>query len=239
MKRIICWLRTIVGSVADLLFPRYCLICGNRLAAGEEDLCGCCLMSRPFAPLYADNRDNDMARTMLGVMPIEKAQTMMRYDPQSDLAKVIYELKYHDKPEAGITLGRLCAKMLIPTGFFDDIDIIVPMPLAKSRQRQRGYNQSEMIAEGISRATGIEVSRGQVLRLYFHQTQTRLGEWERMENVEGNFKVADAKGLEGKHVLLVDDIMTTGATLKACGEEMGRNIDNLRISVLTIGKSND
>ena len=96
-----------------------------------------------------------------------------------------------------------------------------------------------MIAEGISQATGIEVSVGNVVRLHFSKTQTMLNEWERRENVEGNFKVVDAAGLEGKHVLLVDDIMTTGATLKACGGEMGKSVGKLRISVLTIGRSSD
>lgn len=133
----------------------------------------------------------------------------------------------------------MCAKLLMPTGFFDGIDLVVPVPLAKERQRARGYNQSEMIAEGISQATGIEMSVGNVVRLHFSKTQTMLNEWERRENVEGNFKVVDAAGLEGKHVLLVDDIMTTGATLKACGGEMGKSVGKLRISVLTIGRSSD
>ncbi|MGM9702759.1 MAG: ComF family protein [Prevotella sp.] len=235
----VSWIKGLLVSLADLLFPRYCFVCGSRLAASEGELCGWCVMSRPFAPVYADHRDNDMAKLFMGVMPIERAQAMMRYDPQSHLARVIYELKYYNKPEVGVTMGRLCAKLLMPTGFFDGIDLVVPVPLAKERQRARGYNQSEMIAEGISQATGIEMSVGNVVRLHFSKTQTMLNEWERRENVEGNFKVVDAAGLEGKHVLLVDDIMTTGATLKACGGEMGKSVGKLRISVLTIGRSSD
>lgn len=237
VKELIVWAKGVVMSVADLLFPRYCFICGNRLTASEEGLCNICMMSRPFAPLYSDNKENELARLFMGIFHIEKAQAMMRYSSQSGLAQVIYEMKYYNKPELGVTLGRLCAKILKPSGFFDDIDLIVPVPLAKSRKRQRGYNQSEMIAEGISRATGIEVACDNVVRLHFKQSQTHLNERERRENVEGNFKIVDTSLFEGKHVLLVDDVVTTGATLKSCGGELAANVANLRVSVFTIGRT--
>ena len=235
LLKIILFLKGILLDVFNLLFPRYCLICGTRLAASEEELCNCCVMARPFQPIYGDNRENVMVRSLMGVMPIEKAQSMMHFYPESNLANVIYGMKYRNQPEVGFVLGRMCAKILLPTGFFDDIDLIVPVPLSKSRKKKRGYNQSEYVAMGISKATGIKLSSHCLVREGFIKSQTHLSEWERQENVEGCFSVVDAAEIEGKHVLLIDDILTTGATVKSCGMEMTKRVENLRISVLTIG----
>ncbi|MGN0283023.1 MAG: ComF family protein [Prevotella sp.] len=229
----------VLQELASLLFPRYCTICNRRLASSEGEVCNVCMMSKPFTPIFPDSFNNNMVKLFMGVMPIWKAQTMMRFIPKSKLANVIYELKYHDKPNVGITLGRLCAKMLIKTDFFDTVDIIIPIPLSKGRRRDRGYNQSEMIAIGLSEITDIGISTKHLKRIGFKKSQTHLSERERYDNVEGNFIVVNPHELKGKHILLVDDILTTGATLKSCGSEMAKSIEDIKISILTIGWTDD
>ena len=131
-------------------------------------------------------------------------------------------------------MGRLMAKEVESSGFFDGIDLLIPIPLARSRQRQRGYNQCTMLARGVSEVTGIKVVESVIMREKFERSQTRLDRWERMENVEGLFGLRDPQSLQGKHVLLIDDVMTTGATICACSKPL-QQVEGIRISVLTLG----
>ena len=133
----------------------------------------------------------------------------------------------------GETLGRLLAEELERCGFFENVDVIVPLPLARVRERQRGYNQSEKIARGIRFMTRLPIERKAVRRLSFSESQTHLEFRERMENVEGAFELVDARSLTGKHVLIVDDVVTTGATVTACARQILRAGD-VKISVASV-----
>ena len=133
----------------------------------------------------------------------------------------------------GETLGRLLAEELERCGFFENVDVIVPLPLARVRERQRGYNQSEKIARGIRSMTRLPIERKAVRRLSFSESQTHLEFRERMENVEGAFELVDAHRLTGKHVLIVDDVVTTGATVTACARQILRAGD-VKISVASV-----
>ena len=129
------------------------------------------------------------------------------------------------------------AKILKEKNFFEGIDMIVPLPLAKSRQRRRGYNQSEMVAMGISDVTGIKVSEANIVRKQFRGSQTRLNQWQRQANVEDCFEVVDSSFFEGKHILLVDDVITTGATMKSCCLEIASKTKDVRISILAVART--
>lgn len=153
-----------------------------------------------------------------------------------ETANILYELKYKNHPEVGEVMGRLMAKELQPSGFFDGIDGIVPIPLAKKRQRQRGYNQSLEIARGISAITSLPIYNKVVRRKAFEGSQTNKGRWERNENVEGVFELKDASAIQGKHLLMVDDVVTTGATVIACVQELCK-ADNVKVSVIALGFS--
>ena len=153
-----------------------------------------------------------------------------------ETVNILYELKYKDHPEVGEVMGRLMAKELQASGFFDGIDGIVPIPLARKRQRQRGYNQSLEIARGISEITSLPIYNKVVRRKVFEGSQTNKGRWERNENVEGVFELKDASAIQGKHLLMVDDVVTTGATVIACVQELCK-ADNVRVSVLALGFS--
>ena len=131
-------------------------------------------------------------------------------------------------------MGRMMGKELLPSGFFDGIDGIIPIPLAKKRQRQRGYNQSVEIARGVSEVTGLPILNQVVRRTNFKSSQTQLGRWERNENVETVFELIDGNAIRGKHLLIIDDVITTGATMIACAQQLVKAGD-VKVSVLSLG----
>ena len=224
---------SIISRLADFISPRQCPICGGRLCVMEEDLCAVCNYHLPRTGHYENPTDNEMARLFYGKIPIERCAALVFYESRSQANNLIYKLKYYGSPEVGETLGRLLAEELERCGFFESMDVIVPLPLARVRERQRGYNQSEKIARGIRSMTRLPIERKAVRRLSFSESQTHLEFRERMENVEGAFELVDARSLTGKHVLIVDDVVTTGATVTACARQILRAGD-VKISIASV-----
>ena len=229
MKPISFWHR-----VLDLISPRLCVVCGQRLTVSEEIICSKCNLHLPRTGFQQDPYENEMAKLFWHQIPIERATALFYYEAHSETANILYELKYKNHPEIGEVMGRLVAKELQPSGFFDGIDGIVPIPLAKKRQRQRGYNQSLEIARGISEITNLPIYNKVVRRNVFEGSQTNKGRWERNENVEKVFEMTDETAIHGKHLLIIDDVVTTGATVIACAKELCK-AGNVKISVLSLG----
>ena len=222
------------SRLVDLIAPRACVVCGGRLGIHEFFLCGSCNLQLPRTN-YADNPyENDMARLFWGQLPVERCAALFFYQGGSGPSQILYELKYKNHPEIGEFFGRMIAEEWDETGFFEGIDLIVPVPLAKERQRQRGYNQSLHIARGIGSVTRLPIVTNAVSRKQFVESQTQKDRWQRNENVEGCFRLNDGSALKGRHVLLVDDVVTTGATICSCGREMLKAGD-VCFSILTIG----
>lgn len=222
------------SRLVDLIAPRACVVCGGRLGIHEFFLCGSCNLQLPRTN-YADNAyENDMARLFWGQLPVERCAALFFYQGGSGPSQILYELKYKNHPEIGEFFGRMIAEEWNDTGFFEGIDLIVPVPLAKERQRQRGYNQSLHIARGIGSVTRLPIVTNAVSREQFVESQTQKDRWQRNENVEGCFRLNDGSALKGRHVLLIDDVVTTGATICSCGREMLKAGD-VRFSILTIG----
>ena len=222
------------SRLVDLIAPRACVVCGGRLGIHEFFICGSCNLQLPRTN-YADNPyENDMARLFWGQLPVERCAALFFYQGGSGPSQILYELKYKNHPEIGEFFGRMIAEEWNDTGFFEGIDLIVPVPLAKERQRQRGYNQSLHIARGIGFVTRLPIVTNAVSREQFVESQTQKDRWQRNENVEGCFRLNDGSALKGRHVLLVDDVVTTGATICSCGREMLKAGD-VRFSILTIG----
>ena len=229
MKPISFWTRLL-----DLISPRACVVCGCRLSASEEVVCGKCNLHLPRTGFQQDPYENIMAKMFWGQIPIERAAALIYYEPHAETANILYELKYKNHPEIGEVMGRLMARELQTGSFFEGIDGIIPVPLAKKRERQRGYNQSHELAKGISEITGLPIYNKVVRRTVFEGSQTSLGRWERNENVEQVFELKDALTIQGKHLLIVDDVVTTGATVIACAKELCK-AEGVRISVLSLG----
>ena len=218
----------------DLISPRLCVVCGQRLTVSEETLCARCNLHLPRTDFHLDPYENEMAKLFWHQIPIERATALFYYEAHAETANILYELKYTDHPEIGEVMGRLMAKELKPSGFFDGIDGIVPIPLAKKRQRQRGYNQSLEISRGVSEITSLPIYNKVVRRIAFEGSQTNKGRWERNENVENVFELTDETAINGKHLLIVDDVVTTGATVLACAKELCK-APNVKFSVLALG----
>lgn len=224
-----------VTRLLDFIVPRRCAACGCRLSATEEDICTVCLTHLPRTDYQSDLTANPMAKNFWGLAPIERAAALFFYHSHSQTSHLIYSLKYYGQPHVAYTLGRIAAAEYADSELFSDIDFIVPMPLSRKRKRQRGYNQSEEIARGIGSATGIPVLTDAVRRTTFVKSQTMLIRWERMENVEGMFRLGSgAERLRNKHVLIVDDVVTSGATVISCANTLS-HIEGITFSVFSLG----
>lgn len=229
MKPISFWRRLL-----DLISPRLCVVCGHRLTVTEEAVCMKCNLHLPRTNYHLHAYENEMARLFWGQIPVERAAAFFYYEAHAETANVLYELKYKHHPEIGEVLGRMFAQEIRAAGFFDGIDGIVPVPLAKKRLRQRGYNQSMEIARGVSEVTGLPVYGEVVRRNVFEGSQTSLGRWDRHTNVDQVFELMDGDTIHGQHLLLIDDVVTTGATSIACAKELIK-AGNVKISILALG----
>ena len=221
------------SRLLDLISPRLCVVCGNRLAVTEETLCSKCYLHLPRTDFANDLYENVMAKLFWGQIKLEKATALFYYEPHAETAQILYELKYKNHPEIGVVMGRMMAKELMKSGLFEDIDALVPVPLAKKRERERGYNQSLELAKGVSEVTGLPIANLVIRRTKFVGSQTKRGRWERNENVEHVFELVD-DNISDQHLLLIDDVVTTGATIIACAKEM-QKASNVKISVLALG----
>lgn len=229
---------SIFKSFWQLLYPKRCIICGRRMTEGDGMMCLSCNLDLPRTNLYKDAYDNAMARLFWGKMPVERAAALLYYSPDTQTSHAVMDFKYFGRRDVAEYLGRMAAEEFADSGFFDGIDIIVPMPLAPNRLKERGYNQCSYIAKGISSVTGLPIDEDIVRRISFSESQTKKHAWERMTNVSGAFSLTDEEKVKGKHVLLVDDVVTTGATISSCGAEIAKAGD-VKISVLTLGFTKD
>lgn len=220
------------NDIRDLFFPRTCLICGNRLAMEEEHLCFQCMVGLPRTQMH-QKKENEVEKSFWGKLPIERASSFLYYAKGGNVRRLMYEIKYYGNSKLAFFLGCCMAEELKSSGFFEGIDYIVPVPLSARKQKKRGYNQSELLADGIASILGIPVEKNVLVKRQDTETQTRKGNYERWINVKDAFVCADRVLLENKHVLLVDDVMTTGATIVACSDGLA-DVVGLRISVLTL-----
>lgn len=223
-----------LSRLIDIIAPRQCPVCGQRLAIGETLLCTRCNLHLPRTHFELTPYDNRMARMFWGRVRIEKCTAWFYYASGSRPTNVILDLKYHKLPDYGVMLGELIAKDIADSGFFDGITALMPLPLAANRKWSRGYNQSRKIVDGLSSVTRLPIIDGAVRRKKYIDSQTHKSVEDRKENVRGVFVLANGKPLENQHVLLVDDVMTTGATLTECISEMEK-VPDLKVSVLTVG----
>ena len=219
-------------NILDFFFPRTCAMCGKRLGEEEASLCVPCIRGLDRFGYEGNDEHGTLERLFWGQLPIERVTSFFYYSGKNH-RRIIHNLKYKQREDVGEDVGALFAEELMETGFFDGIDGIVTMPLHHSKLRERGYNQCDSIARGIQKVTGIPIIDGVVERMVNNETQTHKNIVERKENVKGIFRLKDASLVEGKHILLVDDVLTTGSTLISCGSELAK-APNVRISICTL-----
>lgn len=224
-----------IDDLKELLFPRYCKVCRRRLAHNEQHLCVSCLLELPRTH-YERTPNNLLMQHFMEWPEVVAATSYFYYDKEGRYSSLIHHLKYYDHPEVGTYLGRLAATELRASGFFEGIDLIIPVPLSKNKLHKRGYNQCDYIAQGISQIIGADLHTHCIERTVNTDTQTRKSRSERWKNTEKIFQVTHANTLKGKHILLVDDVATTGATLHACTSAILK-VPNVRISIFTLAKA--
>ena len=222
----------ILNDLWNLFFPRYCVSCGELLGRHEECLCMSCLVKLPRMSVYQRSA-GEVEKVFWGKYPIEKATAFLYYTKGSDVRSILYGMKYYGDYRLAFFLGKCMAREFLEDSFFDGIDCLVPVPLHADRQRWRGYNQSEALAQGIATITGLPVCTDALSRHSPTDTQTDKSLYDRWLNVKGVFSVQKPTELRNKHILLIDDVLTTGATMTACTDAL-KNVEGIRVSILAL-----
>lgn len=223
---------TILNDLLNLFFPTICLLCREPLIDGEKHICLHCLCDLPHTGYY-DLENNPVAQLFFGKIPIVNATALFHYEKGGHVRQLIHALKYHDNRELGIKLGHMFALEYQKTSLFNQVDLLIPVPLHPKKLKQRGYNQSELIARGIGEISNLPVNTTVLGRNKKTETQTNKQVYDRWSNVQHVFSIADYELLQHKHILLVDDVITTGSTIGACAETLS-SIPGIRISLLSI-----
>lgn len=215
-----------------LVYPRQCLACSDILRRHEEHICNSCYLRLPKSNFHHEP-GNAMEKLFYGRIPIHAAAGYYLFSKQGSVQKILHAIKYKGNRELASTIGRWYGAELAASDRFGEADHIIPVPLHPKKLKQRGYNQSELFARGLSESMRATVNTSDLRRRQFTTTQTRKSKFERWENVEDTFELLPNHGLANKHVLLVDDVITTGATLEACCAEL-QKAEGIRISVASI-----
>lgn len=219
-------------SILHTLFPSTCACCDDVLMPGEKQICINCLANLT-ATLYSAHDDNHTERQLAGRIPFLRATSIYVFQKGNTVQKLIHAMKFHGNSDLSIFMGRQMGLELLHSGRFDDIDLLVPVPLHWRRRLSRGYNQSELLCRGISQITGRPVNTRALVRHRNTDQQSLQSGTDREANVEGAFRLRRPDDLRGKHILLVDDVLTTGATLSSCYDAL-KQVNDLRISIATL-----
>lgn len=215
-----------------LFFPELCEVCDTPLAQGEKCMCLRCRYNLPQCNIH-NSPFNIIHQRLMRRVPICRAAAYFFYHRDSAYTNLILSAKYRGRPRIVELLAKEFAQKITADGFFDGIDLIIPVPMHRSKKLQRGYNQTDYIARGLQQISQIKITHN-IIAAKRHSTQTRKGAYSRWLNAQNTYAVENAHNLDGKHILLVDDVITTGATLLACAEALHKAAPNATISVLTL-----
>ncbi len=222
-----------IGDFISLLFPRVCTACGNTLIRNEDILCTFCLYELPRTN-YHLMKECPLDFTFRGRVRLERTAALYTFHKKGKVQHLIHQLKYNGRKDVGVYLGKLLGSDLLRSGLYQDVVKVIPVPLHHIKLRKRGYNQSEQFAIGISEAMHIEMDTSSLIRTINTDTQTKKTRLARWENVKDIFKVTTPEALTDKHILLVDDVITTGATLESAAKAL-LQVEGVKISIACIG----
>ncbi len=209
--------KDILADALHLFYPHICTGCGSDLINKNNLLCINCIDELPYTN-FALYENNPIEKIFTGRLKFKAAHSEFYFSKGQLIQHLIHQLKYNSNKEIGYYLGEIMGNSLLKGSRFSNIDYLIPLPLYADKEFKRGYNQAEVICQGIYKSTQIPVLSNNVVRQRPTETQTRKHRAERWQNVDGSFTIKDPAILTGKNVLLVDDVITTGATLEACGQ---------------------
>ena len=207
----------IIRDFVSLIYPNYCAACADALVKGETLICTRCASQMPQTNYHLD-ADNPLKNRLVSRINIRYAMALFRFSKSGRVQGILHSLKYKQQPELGVMLGNLYGDRLAEAGLKTAFELIIPVPLHSSRRRKRGYNQSAKFAEGLAQMLGIPFSDDIMERKIKTETQTRKTKLNRWQNVNEVFEVRNSDCVQNKNILLVDDVVTTGATLEAAGQ---------------------
>lgn len=216
----------------QLLYPELCVSCGKNLVRSEKLICIGCQADIPLKDDLS-NPDNAVSKLFWGRIAVENAAAFCTYDKGGKVQHMMHQLKYKNRPDIGVWFGKRMGKQWLEAMKDQHIDFVIPIPLHPKKLRIRGYNQSRVIADGFVEGYPLTIREDILVRVDFTQTQTRKNRWERYTNVKDMFAVNKPGDIEGKHLLLIDDVITTGATIEACAKKL-LMVDGVKISVAGI-----
>jgi ComF family protein len=222
----------LLNDFAHLFFPHICAGCGTDIINKESPLCMRCLHDLPLTNFHL-HADNPVEKTFWGRLPLVAGTGFTYFTKDSLVQELLHQLKYKGNKNIGSFLGELMGQRLKTSNRFATVDLLLPLPLFAARQKKRGYNQAALICEGMAAAMQVPVAHEALVRLSATDTQTKKNRTQRWQNMEGRFFARDTGILSGKHILLVDDVVTTGATLEACGREI-LTVKNTRLSIAAL-----
>lgn len=208
-------IKQIFESLLYLIYPDVCMNCGNSLVTGEEVLCTHCEIKLPRTRFHSDNK-NLVNQIFWGRVNVDAATAFLYFRKGGSVQRLMHQLKYQGEREVGEFLGRLFGIELQKALFFSSADLLIPVPLHPAKQKKRGYNQSEVIARGMAQTMNARVDTTSLIRRKFSETQTRKARYSRWENVKSIFALTENHQVANKNVILVDDVLTTGATMESC-----------------------
>lgn len=217
----------------DLVFPRNCLLCGSSLYDQENNLCTVCKGTLPVTSYHLRSTDNDLCDKVRGLSAVGMVMAYLKFTKGGNSQKLLHQLKYRNKPQLARELGSLYGKIMCENGFSSQWDVVIPVPLHPLKQSRRGYNQSEQFGLGLSEALSVKLENG-LQRRRFTETQTQKSRLQRMDNMDDVFQISPTATMANKSILVVDDVMTTGATLCACANVLlangAKNVDLVTIA---------
>ena len=220
-------------DVLNILYPRLCLSCDEVLHEDEKEICHQCLSSLQLSRFdYTQN--NPVYNRLSAIVNIERATALFLFDKAGVIQELIHKLKYENHPEIGAFFAKTSIKYLQENRFFNDVDYIIPVPLHPKKQRQRGYNQMSVFGENLGNYFSVPYTEKILLRQIYTESQTQKNALERRDNVRQAFDVVGAELCAGKHFVIIDDVITTGATIEACAETILKKIPQAKVSVLAL-----
>jgi ComF family protein len=224
-------LKEIKDSLLQLVFPHVCSGCGSDMVSKDSLLCLHCIDALPETN-FELHAGNPVEKRFWGRLPVEQATAQYYFTRESLVQRLMHEFKYRRNKELGFQLGKIMGESLKKSNRFA-VDALVPLPLFPSKEKKRGYNQATILCAGMAESLEVPVLKDIIIRSHHTDTQTKKGRVERWQNMEGKFVLINPGAIQNKHVLLVDDVVTTGATLEACGIELLK-AENARLSIATL-----
>ena len=226
------YLYSAIEDLIALFYPSTCIVCEKNLLKEEDCICTYCLHQMPKTDCFKQAK-NAVSKLFWGRVQLQNAVALYQFQKEGSTQKLIHQLKYEGGKSVGIFLGKQLGYALKESSFFSNIDYIIPIPLHPKKEKLRGYNQSKYIAKGIQEVLQIKVNTKALIRTENTDSQTRKKRFSRWENMMNSFALKRPEKLIDTHILLVDDVVTTGATLEACAQKL-LEIEGVSVSIATI-----